>query len=250
MKHCKIIILVCVMACILSMTAFAQSAPTETIEVPSDLDADILSTMLTLMADGTFAEVTATEETADPLTPDGNLTLVDDIVQENKQFITVQSKNGNYFYLVIDRSGDEENVYFLNLVDESDLLALIETEPMEDGVCICTEPCIDGTVNHDCPVCDMDTAGCQADMTVSEPEEVEVEAEPETIPEVPEETETTSTSPWPMVIVVIGSLGVGVLCYFKFIKKKQPATPSFDHDEDYDDYEIPDENEEPEDSLY
>ena len=72
------------------------------------------------------------------LTPDGNLTLIDDILQDNsyyvseeyivanKQFITVQSKNRNYFYLVIDRSGDTENVYFLNLVDEADLLALME----------------------------------------------------------------------------------------------------------------------------
>ena len=70
------------------------------------------------------------------LTPDGNLTSIDDILQsaasvstedslENKQFITVQSKSGNTFYIVIDRSGDTENVYFLNLVDEADLMALM-----------------------------------------------------------------------------------------------------------------------------
>ena len=44
-----------------------------------------------------------------PLTPDGNLSLIDDIegeAAEDKQFIIVQSKNGNYFYIVIDRSGD------------------------------------------------------------------------------------------------------------------------------------------------
>ena len=44
-----------------------------------------------------------------PLTPEGNLTLVDDIDGEqaqNKQFVTMQSKNGNYFYLVIDRDGE------------------------------------------------------------------------------------------------------------------------------------------------
>ncbi len=62
----------------------------------------------------------------DALTPVGNLTLVDDILQDestasvekleneqkSKQFITVQSKNGNYFYIIIDRSGDKENVSF------------------------------------------------------------------------------------------------------------------------------------------
>ena len=65
-----------------------------------------------------------------PLTPDGNMTLVDDIEgesTEDKQFITVVSKNGNYFYIIIDRAGDGENtVHFLNQVDEADLLALME----------------------------------------------------------------------------------------------------------------------------
>jgi hypothetical protein len=74
------------------------------------------------------------EPVADPmeLTPDGQMTLVDDVSgeqAEDKQFLTVITKNGNYFYIVIDRAGDTENVHFLNLVDESDLLALIEEEP-------------------------------------------------------------------------------------------------------------------------
>ena len=77
------------------------------------------------------------------LTPDGNLTLVDDIYQvesytsdeselKDKQFITVQTKNGNYFYLIIDRSGDTENVYFLNMVDERDLLNLVDEDDLTD----------------------------------------------------------------------------------------------------------------------
>lgn len=70
------------------------------------------------------------EETAtpsDPLTPEGNATLVDDIWGENKQLITVTTKNGNYFYILIDRAAEGENtVHFLNIVDEADLMALIE----------------------------------------------------------------------------------------------------------------------------
>lgn len=68
------------------------------------------------------------------LTPEGNLTLVDDIDEahsESLQYMTVQTKNGNIFYLIVDRSGDEDNVYFLNMVDESDLMALMDEETQD-----------------------------------------------------------------------------------------------------------------------
>ena len=88
-----------------------------------------------------------TEPVAEPtlpslggLTPDGNLALIDDILggayysseevgDSQMQFVTVESKNGNTFYLVIDHSTGD--VYFLNLVDEADLLALLEDEGYE-----------------------------------------------------------------------------------------------------------------------
>lgn len=69
---------------------------------------------------------------AQGLTPDGNLTLVDDfgeITGEGQQFITLVTKAGNYFYLIIDRDEKgEETVHFLNMVDERDLFSLIDEE--------------------------------------------------------------------------------------------------------------------------
>jgi len=188
---------------------------------------------------GEYSEVTPPEVTdkpisiTAPLTPDGNLTLVDDIKVEessDKQFVTLQSKNGNYFYLVIDRAGDKENVYFLNLVDESDLMALIEdddkkTEPPK--VCICSEKCEIGNVNSNCPVCTNDLTQCVSKVT--EP----VEAAP---------AKKNNTSSLMLMLILIGGLGGGLFYFLKTLKNKpktkgntDPLDYDYDYDEDEDD---------------
>ena len=65
-------------------------------------------------------------EPAPALTPDGNAALVDDF-GGNKQLITVTTKAGNYFYILIDRANEDKKtaVHFLNQVDEADLMALL-----------------------------------------------------------------------------------------------------------------------------
>lgn len=81
--------------------------------------------------------VTITDETSGALTPEGNLTLVDDYHTDysdgsGQQFITLVSKSGATFYLVIDRNAKgQQTVHFMNLVDEADLLSLMEDEDAE-----------------------------------------------------------------------------------------------------------------------
>jgi uncharacterized protein YgiM (DUF1202 family) len=113
---------------------------------------------------------------SDALTPDGNLTLIDDIgssTKAGKQFITLESKNGNVFYMIIDRDDEgEETVHFLNQVDEADLMVLTGEEETP-ATCSCTTKCAAGAVNTSCPVCAVNMTEC-----VGKEAKPEVPAEP------------------------------------------------------------------------
>ena len=183
------------------------------------------------------------EETEDSpaLTPEGNAALVDDF-GGNKQLITVTTKAGNYFYILIDRANEDKEtaVHFLNQVDEADLEALMEdgqTTEETPAVCNCTEKCAAGAVNTACPVCAVNMAGC----TGQEPEPTPA---PETEPEP--EAEPAGLNPAFLLVVLAALGGIGALVYFKFIKQK-PKTKGSD---DLDDYDYGADEELPEDKTW
>lgn len=174
------------------------------------------------------------------LTPDGNLTLIDDIgstTVAGKQFITVETKNGNVFYLIIDRDDKgEETVHFLNQVDEADLLALMEDgEPAAANtaiVCTCTDKCVPGAVDTSCPVCKNNMSECTGKEAVAD-------TEPE--PDVPEESvdEKKSGAGALLAVLLILAAGGGAAVYFLVLKPKQgKKVPA-----DLDDFDLEDEEE-------
>ena len=183
-----------------------------------------------------------------PLTPEGNMSLVDDISGDaagDKQFIVVQSKNGNYFYIVIDNAAEGENtVHFLNQVDEADLLAIIDedgsatTTTPAPAVCNCTDKCEIGKVNTMCTVCSTNLNACIG--TPSTPQQPE-ETEP------PAEKDTGNNMGGLIIFLVVGLLaGGGAFYYFKIMKPKQNVKGNTDlEDFDFDDYDE-DEEEAPE----
>lgn len=185
---------------------------------------------------------------SDALTPDGNLTLIDDIgtsTKAGKQFITLESKNGNTFYLIIDRDDEgEETVHFLNQVDEADLMALTGEEETP-AVCSCTTKCVAGTVNTSCPVCAVNMTEC-----VGKEAKPEVPAEP-TEPAA-EEPEKKSGVGGILVVLLIVALGGGAAFYIFKQKKAKPQTKGsadlddYDYGEDEDEYEFEPYEDEPE----
>ena len=164
-----------------------------------------------------------------PLTPDGNLTLVDDIGSvrgAGKQFITVESKAGNTFYLIIDRDDDgNENVHFLNQVDEADLMALTEDGETIVPTCSCTDKCEVGAINTNCPV-------CRTNMTECGGKEKVTETTPEPAAEPAEDTPEKSSGGSGIIVVVLLLLlgGGGALYWFKFRKPKTDTRGSDDLD--------------------
>ena len=175
---------------------------------------------------------------AEPLTPEGNATLVDDF-GGNKQLITVTTKAGNYFYILIDRDDEGENtVHFLNQVDDADLSALLEDGETEEtpAVCTCTEKCEAGAVNINCPVCSTDRTLCAG---------VEAEPEPEE-PEEPQKEESGGNMGLLLIVLVLAGAGGAAFYSITVLKpKKDTATGSDDlSDYDFDDYDEDEETEE------
>ena len=173
------------------------------------------------------------------LTPDGNLSLIDNIgssTRSGKQFITVETKNGNMFYLIIDRDDEgEETVHFLNQVDEADLLSLMgDDAPVAEmpAVCNCKEKCVAGAVNTNCPVCKNNLSECSGKEVVAEPEPG------------PEQPEKKSSGGLLVIVLLLALAGGGAFAYVKFIKPKQGVKVSTDPDDyDFEDEEMVSEDE-------
>lgn len=152
------------------------------------------------------------------LTPDGNAQLMDDVTDnENLQFITVTARDGNEFYIIIDKGAQSENVYFLNTVDESDLAALVEDYAPEQ------------TTEQQPP-----EPSSTPDTEQAEPEQ-EREKQPE-----PDTENANSSFLFLIILILAGGAGLAVY-YFKVFRPKKKLEQA----DDIEDFEFEEtENEE------
>ena len=97
----------------------------------------LLASILLVFADEYVPTVQPTPSpiyTGQPFTQPGN-GQVEDHVEDgtgSKEFYTVQTHNGNTFYIVIDKDRMDDNAYLLSQVDERDLMEFVEEEPVEE----------------------------------------------------------------------------------------------------------------------
>lgn len=199
-------------------------------EESGTIDEEFLAMMLYLM----MSSMDQTDTNTTPLTPDGNLTLVDDIgssTGEGQQFITLVTKSGNYFYLIIDRNEKgEENVHLLNMVDEADLFALMDEEQVKAFQTA------------------QDAANAEEEEPAVNPPAPDEDADPEK-----QEPQVTEKKPVNM-LPIVGVVAVLVACgggYFMMQTKKKKASeqrpdPDADYteDEEEDEYLIPEDEDE------
>ena len=170
----------------------------------------------------------AETQTGHGLTPSGNLTLVDDYGERNgegQQFVTLVTKNGNYFYLIIDRDEKgEETVHFLNLVDERDLFALMEDD---EKAAYESQLAAEQAAREAA-----EKAAAEAASQTGESETQKPEDEPA------KETKKTNIAPI-LIIIVLMAAGGGAWFFMQTKKKKQASAPDPDADytdEDEEDY--------------
>ena len=201
-----------------------EAAPVEQPVLPEVVEEDI---------------VTVTDETSGALTPEGNLTLVDDYHTNysdgsGQQFITLVSKSGAAFYLVIDRnSKGAQTVHFMNLVDEADLLALME----EDAA--------------DAYTAEKEAAAKAEQDRLKAEEEAKKAAEEAAASgtEQPKENKVTKYAGAFLGVVALIALAAGGGFYFyrqqmqKKKAEKEALDPDVNYAEDKGDFEIPTEDE-------
>lgn len=184
-----------------------------------DIDGEMMAGFLSAFS-GVFEEPQPVPE-INGLTPDGNLSLVDDIgpiTGEGQQFVTLVTKAGNYFYLIIDRNEKgEENVHFLNLVDERDLFTLME----EDDQNIYTEQ-----------LAAEQAAKEAAEKAAQEAAQKESEEDPDA-----EKESGKSRSMLPLLLIPVILAVAGGGWFYVQTKKKKEAVNTPDPDADYTDDE-------------
>lgn len=216
---CVSIVLLVISA--LAMPVFAQAEP--------DAEDPIPEAEETAQPSETVPPETVPPETIPPeaTAPETTMQALLYCKETHKQFIEIQDRDGNTFYIIIDYDApiDEKEelykTYFLNAVDTEDLAALAEGGKLP--TCSCKEKCIPGKINLNCPVCASNMSECMG-------REPAPPKEPE--PTQPAASEKKSGMNPVVIVILLASFGGGA--FYLFQQKKAKAQPAAVNPDDYD----------------
>ncbi|MCI8409118.1 MAG: DUF4366 domain-containing protein [Lachnospiraceae bacterium] len=164
--------------------------------------------------------------------------------EKGKEFYTIQTKNEKVLYLIIDRDGEEEEVYFLTEISENDLLNTTtdnsETLPKNSAALESAIPVSEGALSNNIENSQKD----KADGTTGEDTgEDTTEAQEE---KAPDKENSIGT----YMMIGIAALAVIGGYYFKVIRKKKEDFLEEDEEDDEEEYEEEEESEDTEDDFF
>ena len=166
--------------------------------------------------------------------------------ETGKEFYTIQTASEKVFYLIIDRDGEEEVVYFLTEVTENDLLNVTadnsDTLPQNSAALESAIPVTEGALPNNNG--EQETEEEAAEEAAEDGEENTEEPEPE-----PEKTGENPAATY-IILGLVAVVAIGGGYYFKVAKKKKEEFLDEDDDEEEEEYEDDEENEEKEDDFF
>lgn len=155
--------------------------------------------------------------------------------EQGKEFYTIQTASEKVFYLVIDRDGDEEKVYFLTEVSENDLLNTTsdnsETLPKNSAALESAIPIKDAALDNN----NTDATGNKKQDAETVEENTEDSTEEGSEPETTEQKQDGSGFSY-LIMGIAAAAVIGVVYVIKAKKKKENFIDD-DEDELEDDYE-------------
>ncbi|MBQ2944819.1 MAG: DUF4366 domain-containing protein, partial [Ruminococcus sp.] len=161
--------------------------------------------------------------------------------ETGKEFYTIQTKTDKVFYLIIDRDGDEEMVYFLTEISENDLLNATEDNsevlPQNSAALESAIPVSDGALSNN---------NVEQEMVEETPEPESVEESTEEVEETPIAEENPLGTY--LVLGVFGGIAIGAGYYFKVVKGKKEDFLDEDDDEEEEEEIFEDDEEETDDT--
>lgn len=167
--------------------------------------------------------------------------------ETGKEFYTIQTQSEKVFYLIIDRDGEEERVYFLTEIDENDLMNTTsnnsETLPKNSAALESAIPSNDAALNNN----NVESEVTVSDGVVSENDTTDETGEEEPVEEEPvvEEPKPQSSMATYLIIGIIAAGAIGAWYYLKMVKgKKEDFLDEDDEEDDEEEYYESDDEEE------